>query len=208
MAELLFGDQNFSGHLPATFERRAEDNPTFNTYYPASSEDKNPNPRVVYKEGLFVGYRGYEKNNTKPLFPFGYGLSYTTFKFANLKVSAGSGAALAPSLVTAEFDVTNTGQRPGVEVAQVYVSDPHTKVPRPAHELKGFERVEIAPGETKHVSVPLDARAFAYFDTKTHNWTIDPGRFILSAGDSVASLPLTTPIEITAAQAKSAALTR
>lgn len=204
MAELLFGDQNFSGHLPATFERRAEDNPTFANYYPDPSEDKNPNPKVVYKEGIFVGYRGYEKNNTKPLFPFGYGLSYTTFKFANLKVSPASGTTLA----TAEFDVTNTGQRPGAEVAQVYVSDAHAKLPRPAHELKGFERVELAAGQTKHVSIPLDARAFAYFDTQTHNWAIDPGRFTISAGDSVASLPLSAPVEITAAAARSTALTR
>ncbi len=192
MAEILFGDINPSGHLPATFERRAEDNPTFNNYYPQDNSIQ-----VVYKEGIFVGYRGYEKNNIKPLFPFGYGLSYTTFTFSNLKVQRGSGAALA----TVDFDITNSGQRPGAEVAQVYVSDPHAKVPRPMHELKGFERVELAPGETRHVSVPLDARAFAYWDDHGHHWTIDPGRFNIAVGDSVASLPLTGSVEITNTEA-------
>lgn len=187
MAEILFGDYNPSGHLPATFERHAEDNPTFSNYYP-----QDGGTAVVYKEGIFVGYRGYEKNQVKPLFPFGYGLSYTTFTFANLKITKGSGGPLA----LAEFDVTNSGQRAGAEVAQVYVSDTHAKVPRPMHELKGFERVEIAPGETKHVSVPLGARAFAYWDVRAHRWTIDPGQFTVSVGDSVASLPLTGHVEI------------
>ena len=189
IAEALFGDINPAGHLPATFERRAEDNPTFNNYYPEG--DSN---RIVYKEGIFVGYRGYEKNGVKPLFPFGYGLSYTTFTFANLKVTPGSGSATATA--TAEFDVTNSGQRAGAEVAQVYVGDRHTKVPRPMRELKGFERVELQPGQTKHVTVPLDARAFAYWDEHGHHWTIDPGRFTVEAGDSVESLPLSGTVEI------------
>ena len=187
IAEVLFGDVNPSGHLPATFERRAEDNPTFNNYYP-----EGDSVRVVYKEGIFVGYRGYEKNHVKPLFPFGFGLSYTTFGFSNLKVNKGAG----PGLATAEFDVTNSGQRAGAEVAQVYVSDTHARVPRPMHELKGFERVELAPGETKHVSVPLDARSFAFWDEKAHHWSIDPGKFTISVGDSVASLPLSGTVEI------------
>ncbi len=181
IAEILFGDVNPSGHLPATFERKAEDNPTFANYYP-----EGDSKRVLYKEGIFVGYRGYEKNGITPLFPFGYGLSYTTFSFANLKVTPGASAAGA----TVEFDVTNTGSRKGADVAQVYVSEPHAKVPRPAHELKGFERVELAPGETKHVSVALNARAFAYYDVAKKGWTIDPGQFTIGVGDSVASLPL------------------
>ena len=156
--------------------------------------------RVVYKEGIFVGYRGYEKNNVKPLFPFGYGLSYTTFGFSHLKVSKGAGAGMA----TAEFDVTNSGQRAGAEVAQVYVSDTHAKVPRPMHELKGFERVDLAPGQTQHVSVPLDARSFAYWDEKAHHWTIDPGKFTISVGDSVASLPLSGTVEISHENARDA----
>ena len=95
-----------------------------------------------------------------------------------------------------EFDVTNTGAKAGAEVAQVYVSDTHARVPRPLHELKGFERVELQAGETKHVSVPLNARSFAYWDVKAHRWTIDPGKFTISVGDSVASLPLTESVEM------------
>ncbi len=186
-AEILFGEYNPGGHLPATFERRLEDNPSFGSYYP-----EGDSVRVVYKEGIFVGYRGYEKNAVKPLFPFGYGLSYTTFGFKGLKLSKGS----EPGSASVEFDVTNTGQRAGAEVAQVYVSDTHARVPRPMHELKGFERVELKPGETRHVSVPLDARSFAYWDVKGHHWIIDPGKFTVAVGDSVASLPLSGTLEL------------
>ena len=188
LAEILFGDVNPSGHLPATFERHAEDNPTFKTYYP-----EGDSKRVEYKEGIFVGYRGYEKNNVKPLFPFGYGMSYTTFKFANLKVNEdGSGEAHA----TATFDVTNTGSRKGADVAQLYVTEDHPKVERPMHELKGFERVELAPGETKHVTIPLDARAFSYYDVAGKKWAIGSSKFTISVGDSVASLPLKEPVTL------------
>jgi beta-glucosidase len=196
LAEILLGEVNPSGHLPATFERHAEDNPTFANYYPEPGTK-----RVVYKEGIFVGYRGYEHNHVKPLFPFGYGLSYTTFKFASLAVSPESAGANPQVMVT--FDVTNTGSRKGAEVAQVYVSDDHAKMERPERELKGFERVELAPGETKHVSVTLDARAFAYWDTSTSKWTIDPGKFTVHVGDSVEDTPLSGSVELTSEAAQS-----
>ncbi len=186
LAEILFGEVNPSGHLPATFERRAEDNPTFPNYYP-----EGDTRRIDYKEGIFVGYRGYEHNHVQPLFPFGYGLSYTTFRFANLKVEP-SGADGA----TASFDVTNTGSRKGAEVAQLYVTENRAKVERPAHELKGFERVELAPGETRHVTVPLDARAFSYWDVTAKKWTIGSQRFTVAVGDSVAALPLTAEVTL------------
>jgi beta-glucosidase len=196
LAEILLGEVNPSGHLPATFERHAEDNPTFANYYPEPGTK-----RVVYKEGIFVGYRGYEHNHVKPLFPFGYGLSYTTFKFANVAVSPESAGANPQVMVT--FDVTNTGSRKGAEVAQVYVSDDHAKMERPERELKGFERVELAPGETKHVSVTLDARAFAYWKTSTSKWTIDPGKFTVHVGDSVEDTPLSGSLELTSEAAQS-----
>ncbi|HEX6495460.1 MAG TPA: glycoside hydrolase family 3 C-terminal domain-containing protein [Acidobacteriaceae bacterium] len=196
LAEILLGDVNPSGHLPATFERHAEDNPTYANYYPEPGTK-----RVVYKEGIFVGYRGYEHNRVKPLFPFGYGLSYTTFKFANLAESPESAGANPQVSVT--FDVTNTGSRKGAEVAQVYVSDEHANIERPERELKGFERVELAPGETKHVSVRLDARAFAYWNPNTAKWTIDPGKFTIQVGDSVESTPLRGGIELTSEAANS-----
>ncbi len=183
LAEILFGDINPGGHLPVTFERRAEDNPTFNNYYP------DPGTKEVhYKEGLFVGYRGYEHTHTKPLFPFGYGLSYTTFAFSGLKVSPES--AGANPQVTVTFNVKNTGSRKGAEVAQVYVSDDHLKVPHAERQLKGFERVELAPGESKPVSITLNARAFAWYNVAAKKWTIDPGRFTIHVGSNVESTPL------------------
>ena len=189
LAELLFGDINPSGHLPFTFERRAEDNPTFENYYPAAGSKT-----VTYKEGIFVGYRGYEKTGTQPLFPFGYGLSYTTFKFANLKVNQ---ATIGGELTAmAEFDVTNTGGVKGAEVAQLYVTEDKPKVSRPMHELKGFERVELAPGETKHVSIPLNRRSFSYYDEAGKKWAIGSSKFTIAVGDSVASLPLTAGLDL------------
>jgi beta-glucosidase len=199
LAEILLGEVNPSGHLPATFERHAEDNPSFANYYPEPGTK-----RVVYKEGIFIGYRGYEHNHVKPLFPFGYGLSYTTFKFSNLVVSPESAGANPQVNVT--FDVTNTGSREGAEVAQVYISDihaDHAKIQRPDRELKGFERVSLEPGETKHVSVTLDARAFAYWDTSASKWTIDAGKFTVHVGDSVEDTPLSGSVDLTSEAANS-----
>jgi beta-glucosidase len=177
LAEILFGAVNPSGRLPATFERRREDNPTFASYYP-----ERDTKRVVYTEGVFIGYRGYEHNKVKPLFPFGFGLSYTTFKYANLMVVPAGGAPDA--LYTVSFDLTNTGERAGAEVAQIYVADDHSKIARPAKELKGFAKVALQPGETKHVSINLDARAFAYYDSAAKEWHITPGTFGILVGRS------------------------
>jgi beta-glucosidase len=186
LAEVLLGDVNPSGHLPATFERKAEDNPTYANYYPEEGSN-----RVIYREGIFVGYRGYEHKNIKPLYPFGYGLSYTTFKFSNLSVKPDATDA------TITFDITNTGDHAGSDVAQVYVSDDHSKTPRPAKELKGFEKVALQPGETKHVSIDLDSRSFAYYDAEAKKWNIAPGKFGILVGDSSASLDLKGSVEIT-----------
>jgi len=176
LAEILFGAVNPSGRLPATFEQRWQDNPTYASYYP-----EGDTKQVVYKEGVFVGYRGYEHNGVKPRYPFGYGLSYTTFKYANLAIKPQTGSE---ALFTVSFEITNTGDRQGADVAQVYVSDGHSKIERPAKELKGFAKVSLKPGETQHVSVTLDARAFAYYDPTTKRWTISPGSFDVSVGRS------------------------
>jgi beta-glucosidase len=181
-AQLVFGDYSPSGHLPISLERRWEDNATFNSYYP-----NNGPKRIKYTEGVFVGYRHFDHDNIKPLFPFGFGLSYTTFAFKNLNVSPAS-ATRGP--VTVSFDVTNTGQRPGAEVAQVYVGATQSSVPRPPKELKGFSKVLLRAGETKHVSIPLDSRAFSYFDVKSHGWTIDPGTYNFYVGSSDADIKL------------------
>ena len=193
LTEILFGAVNPSGRLPATFERRREDNPTSATYYP-----QGDSVRVEYKEGVFVGYRGYEHNGVKPLFPFGYGLSYTTFKYANLAVTPSN----AGGLFTASFDITNTGDRAGADVAQVYVAEDHSKVPRPAKELKGLSKVSLQPGETKHVSIDLDARAFAYYDAAAKGWRITPGNFGILVGRSSDEIVLKGSAAVSEAMAK------
>ena len=201
-AEILFGDVNPSGHLPATFERRWEDNPVHDSYYPPAGTTK-----VNYKEGVFVGYRGYEKNRTKPLFPFGYGLSYTTFKFANLAIkpvdSATKTESLSEPLYRVSFEVTNTGAREGAEVAQVYVAEPSAKVSRPAKELKGFSRVNLKPGETKTATVILDGRAFAYYDADAKRWHADASDFQILVGDSSQNIALRGTVTLSAANVAS-----
>jgi len=181
LAEILFGELDPSGRLPVTFERRWEDNPVHDSYYPQSGMN-----RVVYKEGVFVGYRGYKHNGTKPLFPFGYGLSYATFKYSDLSVKPG-----APSgTYQVSLDVTNTGHREGSEVVQIYIGDSHSKLRRPVRELKGFARVTLLPGETKSVTVPLDSRAFSYYDVNGKRWRTDPGDFDIYIGHSSEDIEL------------------
>ena len=193
LAEILFGDVDPSGRLPVSFERRWEDNPVHESYYPQPGTN-----RIVYKEGIFVGYRGYEHKGTKPLFPFGYGLSYTTFKYSNLEIKP-----RAPSgSYQVSLDVTNTGQREGADVVQVYLGDSHAKVPRPAKELEGFARVSLHPEETRRVTVPLDARAFAYYDTETKQWRHDPDSFEVLVGHSSEQIELRANIALAAAAGK------
>ncbi|MBZ5527356.1 MAG: glycoside hydrolase family 3 C-terminal domain-containing protein [Acidobacteriia bacterium] len=184
LAQLLFGDYSPSGKLPISFERRWEDNAVHDTYYPAGSERK-----VSYSEGVFLGYRHFDKSATKPLFPFGFGLTYTTFSYKNLSVTPQSSADDQP--VTVSFDLTNTGKRAAAEVAQLYVGDRHATVPRPVKELKGFAKVTLQPGETRRVSILLDRRAFSYYDVQAHRWTAAPGDFDLYIGSSAAQIELT-----------------
>lgn len=184
LADVLSGRVNPSGKLPITWWKTIQQNPTYNNYYSAPGSND-----VTYREGVFVGYRAYgHDNQPAPLFPFGYGLSYTTFGFSHLTVSPTTASPSGP--ITVSFDVKNTGKRAGSEVAQVYVSDPSATVPRPQIELKGFERVTLAPGATKHVTVKLDRRSLAYWDTAEHNWKVDPGAFEVSVGSSSENLPL------------------
>jgi len=184
LAEVLFGEVNPSGRLPVTFERRWEDNPVHDSYYPAAGTK-----RVVYKESVFVGYRGYEKNGTKPLFPFGYGLSYTTFKYSNLDIKTIASGDTNPRYEVS-FDVKNTGSNEGAEVAQVYLGDTHAKVPRPAKELKGFTKVSLRAGETRRVTVPLDGRALTYYDANRKQWRADAGDFQVLIGRSAEQIEL------------------
>jgi len=185
LAEIILGDVNPSGRLPVTFERRREDNPAHASYYPAAAGAN----RVEYSEGVFVGYRGYEKTGTKPLFPFGYGLSYTAFRYSDLKVTP---VPNAPDGTTYEvsFEVKNAGEREGADVAQVYVGDTHSKLPRPPRELKGFAKVSLRPGESRRVTVRLDRRALSYYDVASKQWRADPGDFDILVGRSSEQIEL------------------
>ena len=186
IAQVLFGKHSPEGKLPISFEKQWADNPTHD-WYDAPPHAAGTNPSVTYGEGVFLGYRWYTSHPDKaqPLFPFGYGLSYTSFKFSKLSTKT-----LAQDQVEVSFDVTNTGAREGAEVAQVYVGDPSAKVARPARELKAFRKVRLKPGETQHVTVQLDRRAFAYYDVGSHGWCVDPGAFKVYVGDASNSTPL------------------
>ena len=186
LAEILLGDVNPSGKLPVTFEKYAKDNPTFNSYYPAIDTKK-----VVYNEGVFVGYRGYEHDKISPRFPFGYGLSYTSFGYSGLNIQTEKNG-----LYKVTFTVKNTGKVAGAEVAEVYVGEASPKLPRPEKELKGFSKIELRPGESKTVSVLLNSRAFAYYDTAAQKWTINPGTFNILVGHSSQQIDLRGTLKI------------
>ena len=206
VAEVLFGKHNPEGKLPVSFDRSWEENPSYAYYYPIKGADTSLHVveegrppvdyvivHVKYDDGLMVGYRYWTTTGKHPLFPFGFGLSYTTFNFANLQAPA---TAASGSTIPVSFDVTNTGSVAGAEVAQLYVSDPSSTVKRPERELKGFEKVRLAPGETKHVTINLDARAFSYWDATVRKWTIDPGKFIIRVGDSSENTPLNAELTL------------
>jgi beta-glucosidase len=149
---------------------------------PASSPLQYPGvaENAFYSEGVLVGYRHYDTRGITPLFPFGYGLSYTSFALRNLKVVPGA----LPGYATVEADVQNTGARPGSEVVQLYVGDPGTAVPEPPRQLQGFAKLALQPGETGHVVMPLTPRAFAYWDATHHTWAVPPGCYGIMLGTS------------------------
>ncbi len=191
LAEILFGDVNPSGKLPVTFERRITDNPAYATF----PKPVNQHPdSIAYQEGIFVGYRGYERNGVQPHYPFGFGLSYTTFGFSDLKVSPATFDGTTP--VTVTYTVTNTGTRYGAEVSQLYVGQQNPSIVRPAKELKGFAKVYLQPGESKQVTLRLDQRSFAYWNTSTQKWTALPGTYTVRVGSSSQDLPLTTAVSV------------
>ena len=190
IASLLYGDTDPSGHLTVTF-------PTSLAQVPASTAAQWPGTdgTVQYSEGVDVGYRWYDANDLTPLFPFGYGLSYTSFAFSNLKVSAlpEGGAA------TVSATVTNTGSRAGADVAQLYVTDPAASG-EPPKQLEGFARVSLQPGASQTVSFPLTQRNLQYWNATSNAWATSTGSYGISVGDSDANLPLTGVLPVTAAQ--------
>ena len=180
IAAVLFGDVNPSGKLPVTFPRSL-------AQVPASTRRQWPGVggKVHYSEGLLVGYRWYSTRHITPMFPFGYGLSYTTFAFSHLTLRAGHHGA-----VIVRARVTNTGSRTGADVAQLYVRDP-VSTGEPARQLRGFQRVTLRPGQTRSVTFVLDRAAFAWWNPRTGGWTVTGGVYRLMVGDSSARLPLT-----------------
>jgi beta-glucosidase len=189
VADVLFGAFNPSARLPVTFPRRESD-------VPANTPAQYPgvNGTAHYSEGIFIGYRHYDANHIAPLFPFGYGLSYSTFSYANLKITPGAGAT-----ATVEVDVTNTGTKTGGEIAQVYVGSPATaSVPEAPDELAGFQKVVLTPGQTAHVTLPLNARSFSHWDTASHGWKVTGGRYRILVGGGSRNLPLTGNLQLEA----------
>ena len=206
VAEVLFGKHDPEGKLPVSFDRDWDASPSAKYYYGAPGGDtvlhtigENGKPldytvpHIKYDDKLMVGYRYWTTTGKHPLFPFGFGLSYTTFSFDHLQAPA---TAASGSTVAVSFDVTNTGGVAGAEVAQLYVSDPSAKASRPERELKGFAKVRLAPGETRHVTLDLDARAFSYWDESSHGWKIDPGKFVIRVGDSSENAPLSADLTV------------
>ena len=189
LCRVLFGEENPSGHLAESFPLRLEHNPS-HINFPGKGG------KVFYDEGVFVGYRYYDIKKMDVLFPFGHGLSYTTFKLDNLKIERSGKKDTDP--VTVKVDVTNTGDRTGKEVVQLYVSDETETEVRPLKELKGFAKVELEPGETKTVVMELDYRSFAYYSTQLKDWFAPGGKYRILVGNSSANITLCEEIELEA----------
>jgi beta-glucosidase len=183
LANILFGKVNPSGKLPMTFPKKLQDSPAH-----ALGEYPGRDGVVRYKEGLMVGYRYFDKQKVDPMYPFGFGLSYTTFAFENLKADKGE------KTVKVTMTVKNTGSVAGAEVVQVYVKDNASSVFRPEKELKGFKKVSLAPGEAKEISFELDETAFQFYDDAQHKWVLEPGVFTIMAGNSSKNVPLNAEV--------------
>ena len=185
LASVLAGDVNPSGKLPFTWYARLEDCGAHATgSYPGTWRDGHQIIDEAYKEDIFVGYRWTDKQHIKPLFPFGYGLSYTTFKVSNLR--ADKKEMTADDQLTITADVKNVGFSAGAEVMQLYIGDTKSSQPRPVKELKGFKKVYLEPGETQQVSFTIDRSALSFYDEKTGDWTAEPGEFVAMVNNSSA----------------------
>ena len=188
LARVIFGDVNASGKLPCTFPKQLADSPAHHlNAYPGNDL------KETYDEGLLVGYRWFDTKQIEPLFPFGHGLSYTTFEYSNLKLTPGRDEK---GVVNVEFDLKNTGQREGSEATQIYVHDAESSLPRPEKELKGFTKTLLKPGETKRISVPLDRSAFAFYDPDKKAWVAEAGEFKILVDSSSRDIRLTSSFNL------------
>lgn len=185
--DILFGKVNPSGKLAETFPAKLTDNPSY-LNFPGVGDN------VEYKEGIFVGYRYYDKKDIEPLFPFGYGMSYTTFEYSGMTVS--SEEINDDKTLAVTVDVTNTGSREGMEIVQLYVKDKQSTVMRPEKELKGFEKVSLKPGETKKIAFHLDKRSFAYYEPAISDWFVEYGEFEILIGASSRDIRLSKSVYV------------
>lgn len=184
LASVLTGDVNPSGKLPMTFPARLSDVGAHAVgQYPGTPRNDGSNiVDIEYREGIFVGYRWADKNKIQPLFPFGHGLSYTTFDYGKATIDKTEGTA--DDVFTVSIPVTNTGDRAGREIVQLYVSDLKTTLPRPVKELKGFKKISLEPGQTETVTFEISRDDLSYFDADKHAWVVDPGKFEALVGAS------------------------
>lgn len=187
VVRILFGDVNPSGHLAETFPKKLSDNPSYLFY---GGEGDN----VDYREGIFVGYRYYDKKEEDVLFPFGYGLSYTTFKFSDIRLSSNEISDTDELKVTVK--VENTGKVAGKTVVQLYVGDVSSSVIRPIRELKGFEKIALEPGESKDVTFTLSKRAFAYWNQDISDWYVETGDFKIEIGQSSKDIECSALVKV------------
>jgi beta-glucosidase len=193
IADILYGHVNPSGKLAETFPLRLEDNPSYD-YFPGGPKT------VEYREGLYVGYRYHDTVQQKVLYPFGHGLSYTTFEYSDLQPS--QNAITDRDTLTVTFRVKNSGQIAGQEIAQLYIRDVESTAFRPGKELKEFAKVALQPGEETKVSFELDRRAFAYYDPTIHNWCVESGDFEILVGASSRDIRLSTTVKVESSQPK------
>ena len=201
LASILVGDTNPSGKLPFTFPAKLEDVGAHKLVeYPGNKEElaqskhRGDTINEIYREDIFVGYRWADKEKIKPLFPFGHGLSYTTFSYG--KPSADKKTMTADDTISFTVNVKNTGTREGQEVVQLYISDKKSSLPRPVKELKGFQKVKLAPGEEKAVTLTIDKKALSFFDDAKHEWVAEPGKFEAIIGSSSRDIKGTVPFEL------------
>lgn len=203
IAEILTGKVNPSGKLPITIEKDFSDSPGAG-YIPEGEELytgwNNEIERIreiydlEYAEGIFIGYRWYEKQSIEPLYPFGFGMSYTTYEYSDLKVSKTKFTSFDVLGVT--FKITNKGSKAGLETAQLYIRDHESSIPRPVKELKGFEKIQLDPGESKQITILLDKMDFSFWSPQFREWKAEPGMFSILIGSSLAEIHLETEVEL------------
>jgi beta-glucosidase len=202
IAAILFGDVDPSAKLPETFPASSRDLPTQTARQYPGVTGSDGVPHAVYSEGLLVGYRWYDSKHIAPLFPFGFGLSYTTFSLHGLDAVMASGRG---RLARVSFDVTNTGSRAGAEVPQVYVADPRS-TGEPPKQLEAFTKVSLKPRASRRVTLALGLRSFAYWSTSAQRWRVTPGCYRILVGRSSRDLPLSSTFAVGSARCASAAV--